>query len=460
VTNTLRFYTICNQGTFQILLQTNLAYPTTFSWTASCTSGAVSGYSNGTGSTIQQMLVNNGYNVDTVLYIVTPESNSCDGDTAHFRVVVYPVPDVIITPPADTLCSGDSSHLALSSHVAGATFTWTATPSSFYLSGFSSGSGNLIRQKLVTSAFTPGSVTYTISPMANGCQGTSNQVTVGIKPSPVVSLPVCFDTITTTGARPILLRGGVPRGGIFEGDHVSGGTFDPAAAGPGRHPVLYSYTNMYDCTRSDTVDISVVFEPSFTCEDTIIDIRDGWEYPTVQIVSQCWLAANLNYGTQVLHFTMHRDNCMPEKYCYNNQAIMCSSSGGLYQWDEMMEYSDSEEVQGLCPPGWHIPSEDEWNILFNNYINNGFAGNALKITGYSGFNALLEGVRLNNKEWKFGTEEPIINSTFIWSSTPHGPEKAWAHSMIMLLADPEYTPSVSYYPSSRINAFSVRCLKD
>ncbi|MBC8314761.1 MAG: hypothetical protein H8E51_04590, partial [Bacteroidetes bacterium] len=75
-------------------------------------------------------------------------------------------------------------------------------------------------------------------------------------------------------------------------------------------------------------------------------------------------------------------------------------------------------------------------------------------------NALLEGVRFNNKQWRFGAEEPIINSTFIWSSTRHGPEKAWAHSMIMLLADPEYTPSISYYPSSRINAFSVRCIKD
>jgi len=82
------------------------------------------------------------------------------------------------------------------------------------------------------------------------------------------------------------------------------------------------------------------------------------------------------------------------------------------------------------------------------------------VTGYSGFSALMEGVRLNNKDWRFGTEEPIINSTFIWSSTPNGPEKAWAHSMIMLLADPEYTPSVAYYPSSRNNAFSVRCVKD
>ena len=460
ITNTIRFYAICNQNTVQIPLQSSLTYPTTFTWTASCPSGAVSGYSNGTGSIIQQMLVNNGYNVDTVLYVVTPESNSCSGDTAHFRVVVYPVPDVIITPPVDTLCSGDSSFLALSSHVAGATFTWTATPSSFYLSGFSSGSGNLIRQKLVTSAFTPGSVTYHISPMANGCPGTSNQVTVGIKPSPVVTLPVCFDTITTTGARSILLRGGVPRGGVFEGDHVSGNSFNPAAAGPGRHPVRYSYTNMYDCTRSDTVYISVVFSTSFICGDTIIDGRDGWEYPTVQIGSQCWLAANLNYGAQVLQQIMHSDNCAPEKYCYTNQLTMCNTAGGLYQWDEIMEYSESEGVKGLCLAGWHIPSEDEWNILFANFINHGFAGNALKVTGYSGLNALLEGVRFNNKQWRFGAEEPIINSTFIWSSTRHGPEKAWAHSMIKLLADPEYVPSASYYPSSRINAFSVRCVKD
>jgi len=460
ITNPIRIYSICNLGTCQIPLEANLSYPTNFTWTASCSSPSVSGYSNGTGITIQQTLSNGGYTADTVIYIVTPEANSCQGDTAQFRVIVFPVPDVIITPSIDTICSADTCHLDLSSHVTGTSFTWSATASSFSLSGYSAGSGDLIAQQLITSAFVPGNVTYTISPAANGCQGTSNQVVVTVKPSPGVTLTVCFDTITPTGVRPILLRGGTPRGGFFNGDYVTGNAFDPTLSGPGIHPIWYSYTNRFSCTRSDTLHITVLFNVPFACGDTIVDIRDGKSYPTVQIGTQCWLASNLNYGTQVLHQTMQRDNCTPEKYCYLNQLARCTSTGGLYQWDEMMEYSENPGVKGLCPPGWHIPSENDWTILFNNFINNGFAGNPLKIPGYSGFNAIPDGVRFNNKVWRFGQEETTVNTTFIWSSNAHGEEKAWAHGMTDLLSDHDYSPSVSFYPSSRINGFAVRCLQD
>lgn len=460
VTNPVRTYSVCNQGTFQIPLQANLTYPTLFSWIASCSSDSVSGYNNGNGSTIQQTLSNSGYNIDTVIYTVTPRANNCPGDTAHFQVVVFPVADAIITPPGDTICSADTCHLDLTSHIAGTAFSWNATPGSIYLSGFSGGSGNLIAQQLITSAFIPGNVTYAVTPSANGCTGTVNQVVVTVKPSPVVTLPVCFDTITSTGARPIQLRGGIPPGGLFGGSWVTGSTFDPMLAGPGSHTIWYSYSNRFICTRSDTLRITVVSDIPFTCGDTVMDLRDGRIYPTLQIGTQCWMAANLNYGTQVLHLAMHRDNCLPEKYCYNNDPALCALGSVLYQWDEVMEYSEEPGAKGLCPPGWHIPKEDEWNILFTNFINNGFAGNALKITGYSGFNAPLGGVRFNNAVWRLGPEEPIINTTFIWSSVAHGPEKAWAHGLTDLLADHEYTPSVSFYPSSRINGFAVRCLKD
>ncbi|MBE0648163.1 MAG: hypothetical protein IH596_10290 [Bacteroidales bacterium] len=460
VTNQVRTFSICNLGTFQIPLEANLSYPTSFSWTASCSSPSVSGYSNGTGGTIQQTLTNSGFAVDTVIYTVTPEANSCSGDTAHFQVIVFPLPDVLITPPIDTICSADTCQLDLTSHVSGTTFSWSATPSSISLSGFSAGTGDHISQQLITSAFIPGNVTYTILPSANGCPGIQGQIVVTVKPSPIVSLPVCFDTITPAGVRPILLRGGAPREGFFNGDYVTGSTFDPMLAGPGIHPIWYSYTNRFGCTRSDTLHITVLFGLPFTCGDTIVDIRDGKSYPTVQIGAQCWLAANLNYGTQVLHLTMHRDNCTPEKYCYNNDPVLCALGSVLYQWDEVMEYSEAPGVKGFCPPGWHIPTGDEWTTLFNNFINNGFAGNPLKYTGYSGFNAITSGVRFNNKVWRLGHEESLLNTTFIWSSTAHGSDKAWAHGMTDLLSDHDYTPSVSFYPSSRINGFAVRCLKD
>jgi uncharacterized protein (TIGR02145 family) len=121
----------------------------------------------------------------------------------------------------------------------------------------------------------------------------------------------------------------------------------------------------------------------------------------------------------------------------------------VYQWDELMTYDNTPGLQGLCPPGWHVPTEAEWTILFNVYISNGFAGNPLKYSGYSGFDAILSGVNHQNVRWDYQNF-----ATFYGSSTSHGTIKAWALGMNDL------DPSVSLYPSLRSNAFSVRCLKD
>jgi uncharacterized protein (TIGR02145 family) len=114
-----------------------------------------------------------------------------------------------------------------------------------------------------------------------------------------------------------------------------------------------------------------------------------------------------------------------------------------------MQYNNSPSSQGFCPPGWHIPTEASWNTLFNFYISNGFAGSPLKYSGYSGFNAYFDGVRFKNVSWNF-----LNFATLFWSSNARGSNKAWAHGLN------DYNPSVSFYPSSRSNAFSVRCIKD
>ena len=64
-----------------------------------------------------------------------------------------------------------ATNLALTSNVSGATFTWTCTPSSGNVTGFSPGSGLLINQTLVNTGFTIETVIYHITPSANGCNG-------------------------------------------------------------------------------------------------------------------------------------------------------------------------------------------------------------------------------------------------------------------------------------------------
>jgi uncharacterized protein (TIGR02145 family) len=193
----------------------------------------------------------------------------------------------------------------------------------------------------------------------------------------------------------------------------------------------------------------VIAPVSLTCGNVLTDIRDNQQYTTIQIGTQCWIASNMDYGNTIASSQMQRDNCIPEKYCFNDNPANCISTGGLYQWDEMMKFDNTSGAQGFCPPGWHVPTEAEWTALFNSYISNGFAGSPLKFTGYSGFNAFLSGMRHENAAWDFNNF-----SIMYWSSTAHGTNKAWAHGMNTI------NPSVSYYPSLRSNAFALRCIKD
>lgn len=310
------------------------------------------------------------------------------------------------------------------------------------------------------------SITYSYNPIDGDsvrCIMTSNLNCVTNNPAssskiimsgtlaPIVSFTGCFDTITTINAKPIKLNGGIPLGGIYSGPGVNTitGIYTPSLAGLGTHTITYAYTNAAMCTAAKSISILNLPSSILPCGTNLTDPRDNKVYPTVQIGSQCWLATNLNFGAILASTQDQRDNCVAEKYCYNDNPVNCTNHGGLYQWDEVMRFDETQADQGYCPPGWHIPTENEWNTLFAIYINNGFAGSPLKYSGFSGFNALLSGARHIDRGWDF-----VGFATFFWSSTNLGSTKAWAHGMNNL------DPSVSLYPASRANAFSIRCLRD
>jgi len=52
-----------------------------------------------------------------------------------------------------------------------------------------------------------------------------------------------------------------------------------------------------------------------------------------------------------------------EKYCYGDDEANCTTDGGFYQWDEAMQYTETEGTQGICPADWHIPTDAEQNTL-------------------------------------------------------------------------------------------------
>jgi hypothetical protein len=105
---------------------------------------------------------------------------------------------------------------------------------------------------------------------------------------------------------------------------------------------------------------------AWQCADPLVDIRDGQTYTTVQIGTQCWMKQNLNIGTVIPGANNMTNNSIIEKYCYNNSTANCTTYGGLYQWNEMMQYSITPGVQGICPASWHLPTDSELTII--NYL--------------------------------------------------------------------------------------------
>ena len=115
--------------------------------------------------------------------------------------------------------------------------------------------------------------------------------------------------------------------------------------------ITYTNTSANGCVSTASQDIVVMPSQPFICGTNFSDIRDNNTYPTVSIGTQCWFSSNLNYGQYIPAGPggqVQRDNCTIEKYCYSNSNINpdnCNSFGGLYQWDEMMQYDVIETAQ-------------------------------------------------------------------------------------------------------------------
>jgi uncharacterized protein (TIGR02145 family) len=117
---------------------------------------------------------------------------------------------------------------------------------------------------------------------------------------------------------------------------------------------------------------------------TVIDV-EGNTYAIKKIGNQWWMAENLKTRKDA-------DGNDIERYCYDNDTTKCELYGGLYTWHTVMNGASSSDknpsgVQGICPTGWHVPSNAEWIQLVDFLVAQGFpneeddpngAGNALK----------------------------------------------------------------------------------
>ncbi len=214
----------------------------------------------------------------------------------------------------------------------------------------------------------------------------------------------------------------------------------------------YMVVNKADGTETVTAvgDIEDITFSDIECGVATVSYS-GKTYNTVQIGNQCWLKENLDVGTRIdgsLNQTNNGGSNEIEKYCYDDDDANCTTYGGLYQWNEAMQYVTTEGTQGICPSGWHIPTLAEFTTLKSEVSDD---GNALKAggTNTSGFSALLAGNR--NDNGLFGGLEGIA---YFWSSTEYDEPSVYN---LHLTGN---NSSITLSENQKINGFSVRCLKD
>jgi uncharacterized protein (TIGR02145 family) len=114
----------------------------------------------------------------------------------------------------------------------------------------------------------------------------------------------------------------------------------------------------------------------FGCGLDFVDTRDGKVYTSVQIGGQCWMGNNLGYLPAVSPASDGSDNA-PYYYVYGHDGTEVAVAeaqpayglyGALYNWAAVLDGSPASGtvpsgVQGVCPAGWHVPSDDEWKLL-------------------------------------------------------------------------------------------------
>ncbi|OWV15940.1 hypothetical protein B7992_03940 [Fibrobacter sp. UWH1] len=227
-----------------------------------------------------------------------------------------------------------------------------------------------------------------------------------------------------------------------------------------------SSRGLFDMTKDEFLNPEITY-------GTMTDKRDNKTYKTVKIGDQVWMAENLNYADST-----KMPSLKGKSWCYDNKTENCDVTGRLYTWaaaiDSVALANDAVDpqtcgygktctlpavVQGVCPSGWHLPTNDEWQTLFKAVGGSSAAGKALKSgsgwysngngTDTYGFSALPAGNRSS-----LGGFSSAGYYAYFWSASEGSSSLAYR----MYLNYSIETAYVDY--SSKSRGHSVRCLQD
>ncbi|MDR0516619.1 MAG: hypothetical protein LBH25_06190 [Fibromonadaceae bacterium] len=206
-------------------------------------------------------------------------------------------------------------------------------------------------------------------------------------------------------------------------------------------------------------------------KEQFCDKRDGKKYVYIEIDGLVYMAENLNYEAST-----------GNSACYDNAPSNCATYGRLYDWTTAMALpskcnnirsSDDEDCaietphKGICPDGWHIISDAEWNTLRSNSQNGqygvDFGKNIKASEGWESYSS-SSGMQSGNGEDVFGftalpggifrnsSFERIKNSAFWWSITIWDDASHGGYNVV-------YSQGTSNSEYSKLDLLSVRCMK-
>lgn len=223
---------------------------------------------------------------------------------------------------------------------------------------------------------------------------------------------------------------------------------------------IVSISNQIALTNKLLADIERDKKDLANLTGTVTDI-DGNVYHTVKIGTQWWIVENLKTShfrdgsaiAEIQDNTSWKNAGQSKKaaWCYyDSNAQNNPTYGKLYNWYAVAD------PRGLCPVGWHVPSDKEFQLLVD-YLGGPYvAGGKMKATtlwnapntgadNSSGFTALPAGFRKSG-----GTFGSVGDLSYFWSSTEKG-----SYGALLLLYS-----SVSRNTGPKESGFSVRCVRD
>jgi gliding motility-associated-like protein len=244
---------ICSGDSLKIDFTSNIP-GTAITWTA--TNGT-----SGTGN-IATVLVNVTSGPQTVTYnVVGVAPGGCGSTTVTIPVTINPEPVATFNANGTIFCSGDNVVINVASNVVSSTYTWSSSLGA-------NGTGSIISDNPVNNGTTNITVTYSIVPLAAGCAGDTLNVSVVVKPKPVLTVNPSSQTVCSGTSISIAIGTSIP-GTTFNwtGSNSSSGNTSPindSPVNPSAAPIVVTYNvnGSFNGCPANNVSATVTVRPA------------------------------------------------------------------------------------------------------------------------------------------------------------------------------------------------------